>query len=170
MELLNTIFDDVLLLQLPHFSDRRGDFIKVFHDDALLAHFTIKQINLVRNPYPFTLRGMHYQQNEFAESKFFRTLNHEAQIAFIDLRKTSRTFLHASSVILDKNQAVYIPKGYATGYLTLKANTDILYCSDNIYMPDKENCIRWNDSKFRIEWQGSPQLISEKDKNAADWK
>jgi len=174
MELIRKILNDVLVLKCPAFTDTRGDFLKIFSpQNDFLKSFEVKQVNLVKNPEPFTLRGLHYQEKEFSESKFFRVLSHSAQIVFVDLRLESSTYVQTSSLIIDKSTTgILIPKGFATGYITLNKDTDILYCSDNIYSPGNEKGIRWNDPKFKIIWanENSPILISDKDKMLPDWK
>jgi dTDP-4-dehydrorhamnose 3,5-epimerase len=170
MDILEKIFNDVLIFKIPVYHDSRGDFIKLFNSLSFLNSFSIQQINLVKNPKQFTLRGLHYQEGDFSESKFFRVIQKCAQIAFVDLRKKSATYLQSHSIMLDSIETgIFIPKGFATGYLTLEDDTNILYCSDNAYSPEYEKGVRWNDKKFDIDWKCKVPNISDKDKAFPNW-
>lgn len=171
MKIVNTILKEVKVLKSPSFQDQRGGFMKLFNGlDEQLKHYAIEQVNYVQNKQKDILRGLHYQKGEFAESKFFRALRGRVQLAFADLRPTSATYLEAATVILQQpDMGVLVPRGFATGYLTLEEDTDVLYYSDNIYNPDTEGGIRWNDSMFKIQWLSFNPSLSAKDENWSDF-
>ncbi|BDS15248.1 dTDP-4-dehydrorhamnose 3,5-epimerase family protein [Aureispira anguillae] len=166
MEQTNTLLEDVLVIKSPAFFDQRGGFIKLFNQQAtVLEHYEIKQVNFVQNKEKGIIRGLHYQTGAFAESKFFRVLRGSIQLAFVDLRTSPLDYKKASTITLDKpDMGVLIPKGFATGYLTLEANTDVLYYSDNIYEPSSEKGIRWDDPLFKIQWLTFNPDLSQKDR------
>lgn len=171
MELLQTLLQDVYIIQSPAFYDQRGGFVKLFNQQAdLLQNYNIKQVNFVQNNQKGILRGLHYQTDNFAESKFFRALKGSIQLAFVDLRHPVLGVENVATFILDKpNIGVLIPRGFATGYLTLADNTDVLYYSDNTYNPLSERGIRWNDPFFKIPWLASHPDLSSKDLDWADF-
>ena len=166
MQLINTYFDQILLVETNFFQDERGTFLKVFNsDNQLLNSYTVRQINYVESVKKHTLRGLHYQQGEAAESKIFRVIKGSAQIAFADVRLNSPTYQQATTVVLSNpKHAVVIPRGFATGYGTLADNTTILYLSDNDYNINTEAGLLWNDPKLNIDWLIKEPILSEKDK------
>ncbi|WP_422361705.1 dTDP-4-dehydrorhamnose 3,5-epimerase family protein [Reichenbachiella sp.] len=160
-------FDDILLLKSKGASDERGSFRKFF-DESLLesVSFEIKQINHVETKAAHTLRGLHYQTGDHAEGKIFRVLNGSIQLGFFDT-----TSEKSGSLILDDvDKAYYVPRGYATGYLTLSRNTTVFYMSDNSYAPSHESGLRPNDPILRIDWLNKTYHQSEKDKSWPNWK
>ena len=171
MKLIETLLSDVQIIRSNSFDDDRGGFIKLFNKDStLFNNYKTEQINFVQNKKKGILRGLHYQIGEFSESKFFRVLKGSIQLAFADLRINSQTKDKSGTYILDTPDiAVLIPKGFATGYLTLKDNTEVLYCSDNIYHPLSEKGIRWNDPSFDFQWLDSNPELSQKDKTWKDY-
>ena len=134
-------------------------------DNDFLQHYTVRQINYVVSVEKHTLRGLHYQQGEAAESKIFRVVKGSAQIAFADVRPDSPTYKTATTLVLDSpKQAIAIPRGFATGYCTLTDNTTMLYSSDNDYDISTEAGLLWNDPKLKIDWLVENPILSEKDK------
>lgn len=171
MEVINTLLNDVQVIKSPAFHDQRGGFVKLFNQQApLLEQYQIKQVNFVQNKEKGILRGLHYQKGSFAESKLFRVLKGRIQLAFIDLRADALDHTKAATIILDQPDiGVLVPKGFATGYLTLEDDTDVLYYSDNIYEPTAEGGIRWDDPLFRIQWLTFNPDLSHKDRAWADF-
>jgi len=154
MEVINTLLNDVQVVKSDALHDQRGSSIQLFHQQTpLLEPYQIKQVNFVQNKDRGILRGLHYQKGSFAESKFFRVLKGRIQLACIDLRADVLDHTKAATIILDQPDiGVLIPKGFATGYLTLEDNTDVLYYSDNVHEKTAEGGIRWDDPLFRIQW------------------
>ena len=165
MRLINTI-GEALLVESNYFEDSRGVFLKVFNTDIeALKGYSIKQINYVITNEKGTLRGLHYQKDQFAESKMFRILKGTAQLAFVDVRTGSPTYMKAYTYILDNpKQALVIPRGYATGYCTLTEDIVMLYTADNDYHPEAEAGLLWNDPALAIQWELDNPILSEKDK------
>ncbi len=165
MELINTLLEGVQVVKSPAFYDQRGGFVKLFNQQAaMLEQYDIKQVNFVQNKKKGIIRGLHYQTGSFAESKFFRALKGRIQLAFIDLRTADCDHKKASTFILDSPDiGVLVPRGFATGYLTLEDDSDVLYYSDNIYAPSAEKGIRWDDPLFNIQWRTFKPDLSQKD-------
>ncbi|GEO04022.1 dTDP-4-dehydrorhamnose 3,5-epimerase [Adhaeribacter aerolatus] len=166
MKKLDSFPGGAFLFESHHFEDERGIFLKVFNtDNSFLNDYTVRQINYVTSVEKHTLRGLHYQRDTNAESKIFRVISGAAQVAFVDVRTDSPTYLQASTVVLDNpKRAVAIPRGFATGYLTLTAHTVMLYLADNDYNVGAEAGLLWNDPKLNINWQIKNPILSEKDK------
>ncbi len=165
METIATLLSDVHVLQSPSFVDGRGGFVKLFHRNHPALHdYHIKQVNFVQNTRANILRGLHFQTGEWAESKFFRVLRGRIQLGFVDLRQGKHHKTMAETIVLDRpDRGVLIPRGFATGYLTLSENADVLYYSDNDYCPQAEGGLRWDDPAFELPWQTTMPDLSDKD-------
>ena len=172
MKIIKTILDDVYVVKSPAFSDQRGGFTKLFHRSIpSLQSYQIEQINFVENNDKNTLRGLHHQEGSYAESKFFRALSGKIQLGFVDLRTDKPDASCSATYILDSPDiGVLIPRGFATGYLTLEDNSNVLYYSDNIYKAETEKGIRWNDPLFDLMWHCDNPKLSKKDQGWSDYK
>src|SRR5690606_26950888 len=117
-----------------------------------------------------TLRGMHMQQSPYGETKLVRCTKGAIYDVIIDLRGDSETFKHWLGVELsaDNFKMIYIPEGFAHGYLVLEDDTDITYQVTQYYTSSHETGVRWNDPAFNIKWPMEPIMISEKDRNIPD--
>lgn len=158
---------DISEIDLPNFIDDRGSFQKLFHlDSEGLKDFHVNQINRVVTNEKHTLRGLHYQSGDYMESKLFRVVEGEIQLAAFCVNTNSNDYLKSFSFLLNsESQSILIPKGYATGYLTLMNNTEVIYCSDNEYKIEAECGICWNDPIIKTNWKIKNPILSEKDKN-----
>jgi len=156
----------------PH-RDDRGAFARL-HCPAEFAAaglpFAPAQTSLSGNPHPLTLRGMHYQAAPHAESKLVRVTRGRAFDVALDLRPASPTYRQwvGEELSADNLMALYIPEGVAHGFLTLEADTDVLYQIAPAYRPGHEAGVRWDDPAFGIDWPELPQLISERDASYPD--
>lgn len=158
----------------PH-QDPRGLFARLFCPDefaaAGLGGFHPVQINLSRNPRCHTLRGMHYQPPPYAEAKLVRVVRGQAQDVVIDLRPDSPSYGSWTSVVLDADRlnALYVPEGCAHGFLTLSADTDILYLMGRAHVPGHGHGVRWDDPAFGVAWGAVPSVIDPRDAAWPDW-
>ena len=174
MEFKNTNIDGLCIVDLNKLEDERGFFARVFckeeFENANL-NSNVLQANISYNKVAGTLRGMHYQQSPYQETKFIRCIRGSIYDVVIDLRKTSDTYLQTFGIELnsDNRKALFIPKDFAHGFITLQQNTEVLYLSSQSYVPNSEKGIRWNDPKFSINWPVDLSVISEKDANWADY-
>ena len=172
MKLVKETGGGILLLQMPVFSDERGSFIKLADLRLNEIHpFEQRQLNYVTNNKKFTCRGLHYQKGEFAESKIFRVLKGSAKIIAFNVDRKSSYHQHTfSESISQPDLALWIPRGFATGYCTLEDETIVLYSSDNDYHPETESGLRWNDPHLNIPDLHLHELfISEKDMRWPDF-
>ena len=118
------------------------------------------------------LRGLHYQLNK-TQGKLVRVISGKVLDVVVDLRKNSATFgKHFTIELSDKNMLqLWIPEGFAHGYITLSNEADFLYKTTNYYSPEDEVCIKWNDPVLNIDWGYSGIIVlSESDSNALDFK
>jgi dTDP-4-dehydrorhamnose 3,5-epimerase len=151
--------------------DARGMFSRVFCrreflDHGLEAEFV--QSNISRSTKKGTLRGMHYQSDPAAEVKLVRCVAGALFDVIVDLRPNSPTYLSwfGQQLTQENMLQMYVPRGFAHGFLTLADNTEIQYLVSEFYAPELEGGVRYNDPKIGIVWPGEPSEISEKD---ASW-
>jgi dTDP-4-dehydrorhamnose 3,5-epimerase len=168
-----TRFKNLLVIYKKPFKDKRGFFVRDFCSNELKKlNFRIKQVNISYNKKKYTLRGFHYQNKPYAESKIISCISGEIFNVCIDLRKKSDTYLKIFKKRLSDKvyQSLHVPAGFANAYLTLKPNTKILYYMSKLYKPKFEEGIRYNDPFFKIFWPSKPKIISKKDLNFTNFK
>lgn len=171
-----TILKGVYLITLDKKRDDRGFFARTFCREtfrsmSLAEH--MPQTNTAYNTRKGTLRGMNYQEGEAGEDKLIRCISGCVQDVIIDMRSDSDTYGQHLSVTLSPEDStqLYIPKGFAHGYLTLAPDTEILYQVSQTYHPSKERGIRWDDPFFNIKWSlQEPFIMSEKDRSYLDFQ
>ncbi len=155
-------------------SDERGFFARTFCKREFENHglnSNIVQCNISFNKKKGTLRGMHYQASPYEEAKLVRCVKGAVYDVIIDLRPNSKTFAQWISVILsEKNRKMlFVPEGFAHGFITLEDETEIIYQMSEFYQPDYSRGIRWNDPFFNIYWPVEVKVISERDNNYPDF-
>ena len=157
-----------LLITPKVFSDDRGYFTETFkkstlealgiHSDFFQDNQSLSQKNV--------LRGLHFQEPPHAQGKFVRVLTGKVMDVIVDIRKNSPTYGEHLKVILDaeEKRMLWVPEGFAHGFLTLENNTLFLYKCTNEYNKESENGLMWNDPKLNIDWGLTENpLMSEKD-------
>jgi len=165
MHFVNTPLQDAYLIELNSITDERGAFCRLYCAEIFQENFV--QINLSDNTERGTLRGMHYQAEPYLEAKIVYCLRGEVFDVLLDLRKNSPTYKHHFGIHLKQSSphAVYIPKGFAHGFLTLQNNSQLLYLMSEFYKKGYERGYRYDDPAFGINWPMAPSLISQKDQN-----
>ena len=163
-----TKIKNVYIIKLKAFRDLRGQYLKIFDTEFFKKkklNTCIKQISLTTNLKKGTLRGFHYQTKPYEEEKIIFCLRGKSQEVIVDLRKKSKTYKKNISIILgNKFQGVYVPRGCAHAFLTLKKNTDIIYFSTGTYKKRFEKKINYKDKFFKFKWLIKPKILSNKDK------
>ena len=170
MNVLTTALPDVLLFQPKVFGDDRGFFYESFNqrtfDAALGRHVEFVQDNHSRSMRG-VLRGLHYQLPPHAQGKLVRVVRGSAFDVAVDLRRGSPTLGRWFGVKLDaqSHQQLWIPPGFAHGFLALEDDTHFLYKTTDFYARDCERAIAWNDPAIGIQWPalGTPPLLAPKD-------
>src|SRR5689334_16404443 len=171
MQMTPASIPDVKLLTPKKFGDHRGFFSETYSRKALrdIAGIDVEfvQDNQSLSVEKGVVRGLHYQLPPMAQDKLVRVTRGAILDVAVDIRRNSPTFgKHVKAVISAENwQQIFVPKGFAHGFVTLEPNTEVLYKVTNYYSPKDERGIRWNDPKLGIDW-GLPQdsaILSKKD-------
>lgn len=171
MKFTETKLKGAYLIELDYIKDDRGFFARSwcqqeFADQGLNANLV--QCNISFNHQRGTLRGMHYQIAPHEESKLVRCTAGAVYDVIIDLRPLSTTFKQWVGVELtsENRRGLYIPEGMAHGFQTLVNDTEVLYQMSEFYHPLLAMGVRWNDSKFAIDWpMCKPSVISDRDQS-----
>lgn len=174
MKFVPTPLDGAYVIELDKREDERGFFARFFcerefGEAGLETRFV--QINNSLSRDKGTLRGMHYQLGPAAEVKVVRCLSGGLYDAILDLRPGSKTFGQSFGAELtgENRRMMYVPRGFAHGFLTLQPDTEALYLVSAFYDPGRERGVRWNDPKFAVHWPAKPEIISDKDANQRDF-
>lgn len=173
MKFQNSTLHGAYTITLDKAVDERGFFARTYCQDEFRDHGltpTFVQCNLSYNIKRGTLRGMHYQISPYEEAKLVLCVQGAIYDVIIDLRPTSPTFLEHAAAILtaDDHNMIYVPIGFAHGFLTLKDDTSIYYHMSSCYVPEAARGLRWNDPALNILWPEAPQVISARDSNYPD--
>jgi dTDP-4-dehydrorhamnose 3,5-epimerase len=164
------------VIEPEHFGDDRG-FLKrsfsqhEFKEHGLNSNVAECNISFSRNRY--TLRGMHFQKPPFAQAKLVRCTKGAVLDVIIDLRPESPTFKQWISERLteDNRLLLYVPEGFAHGFQTLEPDSEVFYQMSQVYSPQSEGGVRWNDPAFGIEWEATDGLtINQRDQDFPDFK
>jgi dTDP-4-dehydrorhamnose 3,5-epimerase len=168
MNIINTKFVDAFIVEPKVFEDHRGFFTesynkKVFSQMGIDIDFI--QDNHSLSGQAGTLRGMHYQLNEKAQTKLVRVTKGAIYDVIIDIRNGSPTFGEWQGFILTalNKRQLLVPKGFAHGFCTLLENTEVQYKVDELYSSSHDRGIAWNDPTFAIDWPVSNPILSKKD-------
>jgi dTDP-4-dehydrorhamnose 3,5-epimerase len=168
MEVIKTSFEGLLVMQPRVYMDDRGYFFEYFRKDVfkdLNVEFVQSNESLSQKG---VLRGLHYQNPPFEQGKLIRVVKGAVLDISVDIRKNSPNFgKYFSCELNETNKTIlWIPPGFAHGFLTLKDYTIFQYECTNYYNRDSEGSIRWNDPTLNINWNISNPVVSEKDKLA----
>lgn len=154
--------------------DERGFFARTWCQTEFSSQGLepeLVQCSISYNPRRGTLRGMHYQESPFAETKVVRCTRGAAYDVVIDLRPDSPTYKGWMAVVLtaEKRNMVYVPKGCAHGFLTMEDETEIFYQMSEFFRPEFARGVRWNDPAFAVVWPAVIEVISERDRTFPDF-
>lgn len=167
MKIIKTDLQGVFIIENFHSFDKRGEFIKTYHElffkdndlctDFRESYFTISKRDVIR--------GMHFQLPPYNHEKLVYIAKGEIEDVVLDLRKSSKTYKKSINVILsDKNhRSIYIPKGLAHGFKTIKDDTITVYNVSTIYNKENDYGIKYDS--FGFNWKISNPILSERDSN-----
>ena len=163
-----TPIKDAYLIELEKRGDERGFFARFFCTEEFAKKGVESQFVQVNNSFSKekgTLRGLHYQLSPHEETKIVRCIRGSFYDVILDLRPHSPTFGQSFGAVLSSENRLmmYVPKGFAHGFLTLEPDSEVLYLVSTTYSKEKERGIRWNDPKFDIQWPAAPVVLSERD-------
>lgn len=168
------ILEGLLLLKPTIFRDSRGLFLESWNEKKLNKILN-RKINFVQDnhskSFKGVLRGLHYQKKPYAQAKLIRCINGEIFDVAVDLRQNSKTFCQWAGIKLDalNHHQLWIPEGFAHGFLTLSKEADVLYKTNQFWMPAYEGSLKWNDPEILINWQIKDliPILSNKDNDAS---
>lgn len=171
MNFIPTAIPDVLIIEPKVIGDHRGYFYESFRQQEFDKHIGTThfvQENESKSSFG-VLRGLHYQLAPYAQAKLVRVLQGKVLDIAVDIRKNSKTFGQHIAIELseDNKRQLFIPRGFAHGFVTISETAVFSYKCDNYYHKESERCILYNDSAFNIDWQVPVQqrILSEKDMN-----
>jgi dTDP-4-dehydrorhamnose 3,5-epimerase len=170
MNFIETEIEGLFVIKPTTIEDNRGWFMRTYSEDIFqknIQNFPEKwiQMNHSFSREINTWRGFHFQIPPFQETKLVRCVSGGIIDFVIDLRKNSKTFLKNYKIELSaKNQKmIYIPKGFAHGFITLETNTELIYLHDQYYNPEYESGIRFDDPFLQIDLGIQPEHVSQRD-------
>lgn len=176
MNYIQTEIVGVWLIEPKCFSDERGYFMEAFKKEEFEKN--IGAVNFVQDNESKSsfgvLRGLHYQKGEFSQAKLVRVIKGEVLDVAVDLRQSSPTFGKYISVLLseENKKQFFIPRGFAHGFAVLSEEAIFTYKVDNVYTPQAEASIVYNDETLGIDWPLAEfqMLLSPKDKHGVTFK
>lgn len=174
MEIVRTKIHDVLILKPKIHKDSRGYFMESFRKDVFEEK--AGPVNFVQENESYSvygvLRGLHYQKPPFAQGKLVRVIEGEVLDVAVDLRVDSNTFGQYVAVELtsENKHQLWIPRGFAHGFVVLSKTALFSYKCDNYYAPLYDSGLKWDDEQINIDWRvpSSDLIVSEKDKAQSD--
>jgi dTDP-4-dehydrorhamnose 3,5-epimerase len=171
MQIIKTPIEDLLIIKPTVFKDDRGYFFESFNTKKLaILNVDFIQDNESKSQKN-VLRGLHFQKPPFAQDKLVRVSSGAVLDVAVDLRKNSRTFgkYFAVKLTAKNKKQLFIPKGFAHGFLTLKNNTIFNYKCSDFYNAKSEVTLNCFDKDIAIDWQIKNVILSERDKNAINF-
>ena len=173
MNVIPTSIPDVKIIEPSVFGDERGFFYESFNQKTFQT-LTGLDVNFVQDNHSKSqqgvLRGLHYQVKQ-AQGKLVRVVEGEVYDVVVDLRQSSSTFGQWEGITLSAQnfRQVWIPEGFAHGFLVLSETAEFLYKTTDFYAPEHERCIKWDDPQLAIDWPaaGLEIQVSAKDKQGA---
>lgn len=176
MNYIQTEIPGVVIVEPKVFNDERGYFMETFKQVEFrekVAPVSFIQDNESKSSLG-VLRGLHYQKGEWSQAKLVRVIKGKVLDVAVDIRRSSSTFgQHVKVELSEENKRqFFIPRGFAHGFLVLSDEAIFTYKVDNVYKPDEEASIRFDDPELAIEWpmERAEMLLSEKDKLALPFK
>lgn len=169
MKFIPTPLDGAYVVEAEPRADSRGFFSRVLCDREFQQaglECSIVQINDSFSSQVHTLRGLHFQVGVDAEIKIVRCIAGSLWDVIVDIRPTSTTFRKWFGIELtaENRKLLYVPKGFAHGFMTLEPNTEMLYFVSSHYSPQAERGLRWDDPDVGIAWPHVPAVMSDKDR------
>lgn len=170
MKVLATKLVGIKLIEPVVHGDNRGFFMESYNQTTFNKHdihTVFVQDNHSLSVEASVLRGLHYQLNPFAQTKLIRVISGEIFDVVVDIRRNSPTFGQWEGFVLSAANKcqLLVPQGFAHGFCTLVANTEVQYKVDSYYSPEHDRGIAWNDPALGIDWPTSTPILSKKDRN-----
>lgn len=176
MKFTNCIIPGLIICEPKKLKDERGFFVESFRKD-LFENFSKTKVdfcqeNLSESKYG-VLRGLHFQKYPYAQSKLVSVLDGKILDVAVDIRKTSKYYGKYFSIELDdvSNKQLFVPKGFAHGFVVLSKSARVSYKVDNYYNPVSEEGLNYNDTKLNIDWKIDKKkiIVNLKDSNYSNF-
>lgn len=171
MNLIKTEIEGLYILEPRVFGDARGYFFEAYNKkvfDELVGPVDFVQDNESKSRYG-VVRGLHFQKGEHAQAKLVRVVSGTVLDVAVDIRPGSPTFgKHVAAILSGENKRMFfIPRGFAHGFSVLSEEVVFQYKCDNLYCPESEGAIAWDDPDLGIDWGLKPEdvILSDKDRN-----
>ena len=170
MNVVKTDIEGVVIIEPRIFGDARGYFFESYNarDFAEVADVTFVQDNESRSCYG-VVRGLHFQKPPYAQSKLVRVVEGRVLDVAVDIRRGSPTYGRyvAAELSADNHRQFFLPQGMAHGFAVLSETAVFQYKCDNLYHPESEGAIAWDDPTLAIDWQlpSADVILSDKDKH-----
>jgi dTDP-4-dehydrorhamnose 3,5-epimerase len=163
------------LIDLDKHEDERGFFSRLYCEKEFKKHKLASKWAQINNSYSEkkgTLRGLHFQRYPNAEIKLVRCVRGAVWDVIVDLRYQSNTFgnWYGAEINEDNKTMMYVPQGFAHGFITLTDHSEILYLVSNFHNQSLEDSLAWNDKDVGIKWPIAPLIISAKDQKNSSLK
>lgn len=174
MKIVHTDIDGLLVIEPRVFEDERGFFYESFNQKTWKKKTNLNT-KFVQDNFSQSekgvLRGLHFQNPPFTQEKLVTVLSGAVLDVAVDLRKKSKTYGAHFKIELtaESKKQLFVPKGFAHGFLVLEDNTQFFYKCSEFYHPESEASILWNDPKIGINWKIKNPVLSEKDKRAINF-
>ena len=169
MKFIKTKIEDLIILEPTVFGDKRGYFLESYNKDKfeeIVGKISFVQDNESKS-LKGVLRGLHFQKPPFDQAKLVRCIEGKVLDVAVDLRNESKTYGQHLAIELssENKKQLFVPRGFAHGFLVLSESAIFSYKVDNNYAPDFDAGIKWNDIKLNIKWglKESEIIVSEKD-------
>ena len=169
MIFIKTSIPDVYVIEPTVFGDTRGYFLESYNQkrfEEVIGETSFVQDNESKSSKG-VLRGLHFQKPPFEQAKLVRCIEGEVLDVAVDIRKKSKTYGQHVVVLLSgaNKRQLFVPRGFAHGFLVLSESATFAYKVDNTYAPEFDAGIRWNDKELNIQWgiENSDVLVSDKD-------
>lgn len=174
MQFIETKLKGAFIIDIERLEDERGFFARSWcqrEAEPFGLRPKWRQCDISFNNAKGTMRGMHYQSAPYEEAKLVRCTRGAIYDVMIDLRADSPTFKQWVGIDLsaENRRMLYIPEGFAHGFLTLEDNTEVFYQMSEFYAPEYAKGVRWNDPAFGIQWPMNIRSITERDRNYPDF-
>lgn len=163
MDIIETELKDVKIIVPKLYTDNRGYFYESWKKSQLDIEFVQENFSISHSKG--TIRGLHYQKAPYCQAKLIQCICGKIMDVVIDLRRNSIDYLKWSTFTLSENNRLqlFIPKGFAHGFLTLTNNSIVNYKVDSFYAPNFEQRIKWNDPTIGVDWGIDCPILSNKD-------
>jgi dTDP-4-dehydrorhamnose 3,5-epimerase len=175
MKITKTDIIDLLVIEPNVFGDHRGWFIETYNHKAFKENGI--EIEFIQDNHSYSkqkgvLRGLHFQNEPYAQTKLVRCTRGKIWDVAVDLRKSSTTYLKWFGLELtpQNHKMLLVPRGFAHGFITLEENSEVQYKVDNLYNLETDRSIKYNDFDINITWPLDNRILSEKDLKAPSLK